>query len=77
MDISNKKEDLLYDIDDASGRIFAWKAHILATVHQKMQKRDILKNLLHETAFLIVDIAMKFVALRYHKSMANSLEKHK
>ena len=66
MDISNrkKKEDLLYDIDDASCRIFAWKAHILATVHQEMQQTDILENLSHDTAILIVDFAMKFLARR-------------
>ena len=77
MDISNrkKKEDLLYDIDDASCRIFAWKAHILATVHQEMQKMDILENLSHDTAFLIVDFAMKFLAQRYHESMAKWFSK--
>ena len=66
MDISNrkKKEDLLYDNDDASCRIFAWKAHILATVHQEMQQTDILENLSHDTAILIVDFAMKFLARR-------------
>ena len=71
MDISNKKkkEDLLYDIDDASRRIFAWKAHILATVHQEMQKMIILGNLLHNTAFLIVDFAMKFLVRRCRESM--------
>ena len=64
MDISNrqKKEDLLYDTDDAFCRIFAWKAHILAAVYQEMQKMDILENFSHGTAFLIVDFALKFLA---------------
>ena len=76
MDISNKKkEDLLYDIDDASHRIFAWKALILATGHQEMQKIDILENLSHDTAFLIVDFAMKFLARRYRGSMAKRFGK--
>ena len=44
MNISNKKkkEDLLYDSDDARHRIFAWKAHILAAVHEEMQKNGYL-----------------------------------
>ena len=71
MDISNKKkkEDLLYDIDDASRRILPWKAHILATVHQEMQKMNILENLLHNAAFLIVDFTMKFLARRCRESL--------
>ena len=75
MDISNrkKKEDLLYDINDDSCRIFAWKAHIL--VHQEMQNMDILENLSHDTAFLIVDFAMKFLAWQYHESMAKWFRK--
>ena len=77
MDIRNrkKKEDLLYDIGDASCRIFTWKAHILATVHREMQKMDILENLSYHTAFLIVDFAMKFLAQQYHESMAKWLGK--
>ena len=65
MNISNrkKKEDLLHDVDDGSCRIFAWKAHIVATVvHQEMQKMDILENLSHNTEFPIVDFAIKFLA---------------
>ena len=65
MNISNrkKKEDLLHDGDDGSCRIFAWKAHILVTVvHQEMQKMDILENLSCNTAFLVMDFAIKFLA---------------
>ena len=65
MNISNrkKKEDLLHDVDDGSCRIFAWKAHILVTVvYQEMQKMDILENLSCNTAFLVMDFAIKFLA---------------
>ena len=65
MNISNrkKKEDLLHDVDDGSCRIFAWKAHILVTVvRQEMQKMDILENLSCNTAFLVMDFAIKFLA---------------
>ena len=36
---------------------------------------DILENLSHDTAFLIVDFAMKFLAQQYHESMAKWFRK--
>ena len=68
----NKKEkdNFVYDLNEAIIIINTWKAHILTVIHQETQKTDILENLNSNTAFIIVDFAMKFLSRRYRESMA-------
>lgn len=41
------------------------------TINQERAKQDILESLDDETAFIVIDFAMKFLARRYRESMAN------
>ena len=59
-----------YDIAEACSKIESWKSHILTVIHQDSHKYDILKTLDEETAFVIIDFAMKFLSRRYRESMA-------
>ena len=66
-----ERENHSYDIRVSASTIFPWKAHILATVNQENVKQDLLQVLDNETAFIIVDFAMKFLTRPYRESMAN------
>ena len=67
---TKEKMDFTYDLEESKKNIEAWKGHILATVHQDEQKTNLLENLDSETAFLIIDFAMKFLSRKYRESMA-------
>ena len=60
-----EKEILQYDIQEACSRIEAWKAHILTVIHQDAHKYEVLRKLTEDTAFVIIDFAMKFLSRRY------------
>jgi hypothetical protein len=60
---TKEKIDFAYDLEESKKtNIVAWKGHIVATVHQDEQKTNLLENLDSETAFLIIDFAMKFLS---------------
>lgn len=61
----------MYEISEACKRIEVWKAHILTVIHQDTHKHDIFEEIDDETAFIIIDFAMKFLSQRYRESMAN------
>ena len=65
-----KRCNFEFDMKEAQKSIDAWKGHRLTVVIQEKQKTDILNSLDTETAFSIVDLAMKFLSRRYHESMA-------
>ena len=64
-------EVMMYEFAESCKRILAWKAHILTVIHQDSHKHDILENLNNETAFIIMDFAMKFLSQKYRESMAS------
>ena len=72
LDGFDKKECgvLRYDITEACSKIEVWKAHILTVIHQDSHKYKILGELDEETAFIIIDFAMKFLSRRYRESMS-------
>lgn len=67
----DERSNLIYDINQAREQILSWKSHILATVHQEEAKKNALENLSSDTAFIIIDFAMKFLSRRYRESMSS------
>ena len=59
------REDLLYDLRQASKDVFSWKAHILRSVNQDRAKEEIIKRLNENTVLIVMDWAMKFLPIRY------------
>ena len=58
---TKERNDFIYDVEQAIKNIEMWKTHILTVVHQEGQKTDLLQELDNETAFIIIDFAMKFL----------------
>ncbi|CAB4011594.1 hypothetical protein AWC38_SpisGene58 [Paramuricea clavata] len=56
-----KREDLLYDLREASEDVFWWKTHILRSVNQDKAKEDMIKRLDENTVLIVMDWAMKFL----------------
>ena len=67
----NEEQELKYDINRSTKFINLWKAHILATINQEHAKKELLVEMDENTAFVVIDFAMKFLSRRYHESMAN------
>jgi len=68
---NERKAEVEYDCNNSIKSIENWKAHILMTINQESAKQEILESLDHETAFIVIDFAMKFLARRYRESMAH------
>ena len=66
-----EKAEIEYDTNRSIHSIQLWKAHILMTINQERAKQKILEELDEETAFVVIDFAMKFLARKYRESMAN------
>lgn len=45
-----------------------WKSHLLRTVHQDQARLDVLNKLDHESVFIHVDWAMKWLPVKYRES---------
>ena len=69
--LSNEEKKLRYDINRSTTSVNLWKAHILATINQEHAKKELLAEMDENTAFVVIDFAMKFLSRRYHESMAN------
>ena len=63
-------EDHLYEANNAVAKIFGWKKHILRAENQDQCKRRILDSLKGDEAFIVVDWAMKFTAMKFRKKQA-------
>ena len=66
-------EDHLYEAKNAAAKIFGWKGHILREENQNQCKRQILDSLKGDEAFIVVDWAMKFTAMKFRESKQNGL----
>ena len=62
-----RREDMEYDANSASKKIFNWKAHIIRAQNQEQSKHAILRSLGEEDVLIIIDWAMKFTALRFRE----------
>ena len=58
-------EDHLYEAKNTAAKIFEWKGHIPRAENQNQCKRQILHSLKGEEAFIVVDWAMKFIAMKF------------
>ena len=65
------QEDLLYDFEQARTAIFQWKAHILRSVNQDKAKQDVIRNLNHCSASVVMDWAMKFLQIKYREKQSD------
>ena len=66
----NEEKELKYDINRSTTCINLWKTHILATINQEHAKKKLLAEMDENTAFVVIDFAMKVLS-RYCESMAN------
>ena len=68
---THDKAEVEYDCNNSIKCIQSWKVHILMTINQEKAKQEILDTLDHQTAFIVIDFAMKFLARKYRESMAS------
>jgi len=68
---NERKAEVEYDCNNSIKSIENWKAHILMTINQESAKQEILESLDHQTAFIVIDFAMKILARSYRESMAH------
>ena len=67
-------EDRLYEANNAAAKILEWKGHILRTENPDQCKRQILDSLKGDDAFIVVDWAMKFIAMKFQEKQAEWFE---
>ena len=65
------RADIECDINNSIKSISLWKANILMTINQGKRKQNILEELEHETAFAVINFAMKVFARKYRESMTD------
>ena len=63
-----EREDLQYQITQAAHNIESWKAHILRSINQDAARHDILDDMDPNSAFILLDWAMKFVPRKLRES---------
>ena len=66
----DQANDLQYEATGAASKIFEWKAHVLRAQNQDQIKHQILNSLEEDEAFIVVDWAMKFTAIRFCEKQA-------
>ena len=66
----DQANDLQYEATGAASKIFEWKAHVLRAQNQDQVKRQILNSLEENEAFIVVDWAMKFTAMKFREKQA-------
>jgi len=66
----DQASDLQYGATGAASKIFEWKAHVLRAQNQDQVKRQILNSLEEDEAFIVVDWAMKFTAMKFREKQA-------
>ena len=63
----DQANDLQYEATGAASKIFEWKAHVLRAQNQDQIKHQILNSLEEDKVFIVVDWAMKFVAMKFSR----------
>ena len=66
----DQANDLQYEATGAASKIFKWKAHVLRAQNQGQVKRQILNSLKEDEAFIVLDWAMKFTAMKFREKQA-------
>ena len=65
-----QKDDILYDISQATEMILQWKAHILRSENQDLAKTELIKSLPNDAILVLMDWAMKFTQLKYREKQS-------
>ena len=65
-----QKDDILYDIRQATDMILQWKAHILRSENQDIAKTKLIKSLPSDAILILMDWAMKFTQLKYREKQS-------
>ena len=66
----DQANDLQCEATGAASKIFEWKAHVLRAQTQDQVKRQILNSLEEDEAFVVVDWALKFTAMKFREKQA-------
>lgn len=67
---NEQKEDLKYDFQLAKDMVFQWKCHLLRAENQDKAKQAVMNSLDNDSAFLVMDWAMKFTQIRYREKQS-------
>ena len=70
-------EDYLYEAKNAAAKIFEWRGHILRAENQDQYKRQIVDTLKRDETFIIVDLTMKFIAMKFREKQAEWFAKRR
>ncbi|CAB3995862.1 Hypothetical predicted protein, partial [Paramuricea clavata] len=68
--MTERREDMLYDLKQAAKDIFDWKSHILRSTNQENGKQDALRQLDEKTVLVVMDWAMKFQPRKYREKQS-------
>ena len=69
-------EDYLYEAKNAA-KIFEWRGHILRAENQDQYERRIVDTLKRDETFIIVDLTMKFIAMKFREKQAEWFAKRR
>ena len=70
-------EDYLYEAKNAAAKIFEWRGHILRAENQDQYERRIVDTLKRDETFIIVDLTMKFIAMKFREKQAEWFAKRR
>ena len=70
-------EDYLCEAKNAAAKIFKWRGHILRAEKQDQYKRQIVDTLKRDETFIIVDLTMKFIAMKFREKQAEWFAKRR
>lgn len=71
VDCDEERDEMEYEISQASQNIQAWKAHLLRAINQDAARHEILENLDAKSVFLTMDWAMKFLPRKFRESQSD------
>ena len=62
---------------NTAAKIFEWRGHILRAENQDQYKRQIVDTLKRDETFIIVDLTMKFIAMKFREKQAEWFAKRR
>ena len=68
-------KDYLNEAKNAAARIFEWRGHILRAENHDQCKRQIVDILMRDETFIVVDWAMRFIAMKFREKQAEWFSK--
>ena len=70
-------EDYLCEARNAAAKIFEWRGHILRAENQDQYKRQIVDTLKRDETFIIVDLTIKFIAMKFREKQTEWFAKRR